>query len=301
MTVGPFTITPFLVDHSAYDAYAILVEAEGAALFYTGDLRAHGRKAGLFHKLLRTPPPHVDVLLMEGTTIGRTSSERVVTEADLEEMFVALFRQTKGMPLVWCSGQNLDRIVTIYRACLRTDRQLIVDMYTADVLRATGNQYVPQAEWERMKVFLPASQRRQIKRRRAFALARSYGRSRIFTEELAAAAAKSVMLFRPSMMQDVEQAGCLADARLIFSMWSGYVKDEKSRPFLEWLDRHGIPLDECHTSGHASVRHLVELRQTFATAPVVPIHSNHPELFDGLFGNVRRYADGEWWEVEATR
>ncbi len=42
--LGPFRITPFLVDHSAYDAYALLVEADGKRLFYSGDFRAHGRK-----------------------------------------------------------------------------------------------------------------------------------------------------------------------------------------------------------------------------------------------------------------
>ena len=42
--LGPFRITPFLMDHSAYDAYAILVEADGRRLFYTGDLRGHGRR-----------------------------------------------------------------------------------------------------------------------------------------------------------------------------------------------------------------------------------------------------------------
>ena len=41
----PFTITPFLVDHSAFDAYALLVEAGGRRLFYSGDLRGHGRNA----------------------------------------------------------------------------------------------------------------------------------------------------------------------------------------------------------------------------------------------------------------
>ena len=30
--LGPFTITPYLVDHSAYDAYAVLVEADGRKL-----------------------------------------------------------------------------------------------------------------------------------------------------------------------------------------------------------------------------------------------------------------------------
>ncbi|MDP6810927.1 MAG: MBL fold metallo-hydrolase, partial [Kiritimatiellia bacterium] len=65
--LGPFRITPYLMDHSAYDAYAVLIEAGGKRLFYTGDLRGHGRKAKLFERLLAAPPTNMDVLLMEGT------------------------------------------------------------------------------------------------------------------------------------------------------------------------------------------------------------------------------------------
>ena len=35
LQLGPFVVTPFLVDHSAFDSYAILVEADGRRLFYT--------------------------------------------------------------------------------------------------------------------------------------------------------------------------------------------------------------------------------------------------------------------------
>lgn len=71
IVLGPFTITPFLVDHSAYDSYAVLVEADGKRLFYTGDFRAHGRKASLTDRLIDNPPKNVDILLMEGTCVGR--------------------------------------------------------------------------------------------------------------------------------------------------------------------------------------------------------------------------------------
>jgi ribonuclease J len=71
IALGPFVITSFLVDHSAYDAYAILVEADGKRIFYSGDFRAHGRKRQLLERLIQHPPERVDVLLMEGTTISR--------------------------------------------------------------------------------------------------------------------------------------------------------------------------------------------------------------------------------------
>ncbi len=100
------------------------------------------------------------------------------------------------------------------------------------------------------------------------------------------------------MMRDVEEAASLGGSRLICSIWAGYLKNERQRPFLDWLYRHGIPLDECHTSGHAAVKNLVTLRGVFADAPVVPIHSNQPDRFEELFGNVLRREDGEWWHIQ---
>ena len=297
-TLGPFTITPYLVDHSAFDAYAVLVEADGVALFYSGDLRAHGRKGKLFQKLLRLPPKHVDVLVMEGTTLGREDAHGAfATETELEGRFVELFKDTPGMPLVWCSGQNVDRLVTVFRACKRSGRQLILDMYTAHILRATGNDNVPQASWDGIKVFLPAGQKRQIKWKKRFDVSDLYKPERIYPKQLAGAAPHSVMIFRPTMAAELEELGCLQGARLIYSMWSGYLKDEKQKPFLAWLRRNKISLDTCHTSGHAALEDLVKLRQRFPDAPLVPIHTEVPERFDEVFGNVRRYEDGEWWEV----
>lgn len=296
IALGPFTITPFLVDHSAYDAYAVLVEADGERLFYSGDLRAHGRKGALFERLVHDPPRAVDVLLMEGTTIGREVAA-FASESALEDRFVDLFEHTTGMPLVWCSGQNIDRLVTVMRACIKTGRQFIIDMYTAHVLRSTGNERLPQAGWDGIKVFLPSAQRRQIIRRGEFALAASYRHARIFPEQLADAAPRSVMLFRPSLMSELERASCLAGARLICSVWSGYLRDPKANPFRLWLDRHAIPMDECHTSGHAALGDLQRLRSAFQNALVVPIHTTEPHRFEELFGNVHARNDGEWWPV----
>ncbi|MCY4502798.1 MAG: MBL fold metallo-hydrolase, partial [Alphaproteobacteria bacterium] len=121
--IGPFRVTPFLVDHSAFDAYALLVEADGKRVFYSGDFRAHGRKAALFKRLVRDPPADIDVLLMEGTTLGRAGTEEgFETESDLEERFAEAFRQTEGMHFVWTSSQNIDRIVTIFRAAKKSGR-----------------------------------------------------------------------------------------------------------------------------------------------------------------------------------
>ena len=172
------------------------------------------------------------MLLMEGTTIGRLDTDTgFPTEDELEDRFVELFKQTPGMPLVWCSGQNIDRIVTVFKAYKKAGRQFIIDIYTAHILRATGNERLPQAGWDGIKVFLPKSQKWQIRQKQEFELAASYKASRIYPEQLAAEASRSVMLFRPSMMRDVEEAACLSGSRLICSVWGGYLKDERQSPF----------------------------------------------------------------------
>jgi ribonuclease J len=298
ISIGPFKITPFLMDHSAFDSYAVLVEGDSKKLFYTGDLRAHGRKGSLFHRLVANPPPNVDVLLMEGTTLSRVDTdEGSPTESDIETEMVQVFQQTNGMALVLCSGQNIDRLVTIFKACIRSGRQLIVDMYTAEVLRATENPNIPQADWEQIRVFLPANQKMRIIKQKAFDIADHYRNNRIYPEELKSVALKSVMLFRQSMTYDLEKADCLEDAGLVYSMWEGYLKEPKMKSLLEWLVKWRIPMVVCHTSGHAPAKDLQKLRGAFPEAIVVPIHTYNPDLYKDLFGGVQIHKDGEWWEV----
>jgi ribonuclease J len=298
LQVGPFEITPYLIDHSAYDAYAFLVAADKTRLFYTGDLRAHGAKQGLFERLVRKPPKDVDVLLLEGSTMGRLNVEgRFPTERELEVRFLKEMKSTKGMVLVYCSGQNIDRIVTIFRACKQSQRQLIIDLYTAAILRATENIHIPQGDWPGVRVFIPQWQRRLVKRKQLFHLLEFYKKNRIFPEELKEIAAHATMLFRPSMATDLEEAECLDGAKLIYSLWEGYLKEESISPFLNWLDCHRIPMSQLHTSGHASIPDLQRLARAINAKMVVPIHSFEAGRFPEFFENVKIKEDGVWWDA----
>jgi ribonuclease J len=199
--------------------------------------------------------------------------------------------------LVYCSGQNIDRIVTIFRACKQSQRQMIIDLYTAEILRATENPRIPQGDWPGVRVFIPPWQRRLVKSKELFHLLEIYKKNRIFPEELREIAAHATMLFRPSMATDLEEAGCLDETKLIYSLWNGYLKEESFSPFLIWLDRHGIPMSQLHTSGHASISDLRRLAKAINAKTVVPIHSFEPGRFPELFDKVEIKEDGVWWDV----
>lgn len=296
--LGPFAVAPFLVDHSAFDAYALLIEAEGRCLFYSGDWRAHGRKQGTVERLIADPPGDVDTLLLEGTRVGRDDGgASSMTEADVEAECLALAQEAEGMLLAAYSAQNIDRLVTLYRAALRSDRDLMMDLYTAGIAAATGRSTIPQAGWDRVRVFVPQSQRIRVKRAGAFERVRDVRASRIYPEGLAAVAGRTVMTFRASMTADLERAQRLAGAHAVWSMWAGYLDTDSGSRLTAWLADHDIPLTLCHASGHATVEDLQRLAAAIGATQVVPIHTDAPERFAGLFANVTRRPDGGWWAV----
>ncbi|KQT74913.1 MBL fold metallo-hydrolase [Methylobacterium sp. Leaf465] len=301
LTFSPFAVTPILIDHSAYDAYALLVEAGGQRLLYSGDLRAHGRKAALFEGLVRDPPRGIDTLLLEGSSLGRLVDDRTFpSEAEIEDRFVGLFGDTAGMALVAASAQNIDRVGSLYRACKRTGRMLVLDLYAAEVLAATGNPRIPQSEWPGIAVFVPQHQRVRIKRTGRFDLIERHGANRIYTEQLAAMAPRAALLFRHSLLTDVDRAGCLTGARAIWSQWAGYLDQPRGQVLAGDLAARGIPLSRAHTSGHASIPDLKRLAAAIAPRQLVPVHTFMPERFPALFGpNVTIREDGQWWDTAA--
>ena len=299
--LGPFTVLPRLVDHSGFDAYTMEVEADGKRLFYSGDLRAHGRKGSLFEALITNPPRNIHTMLMEGSSLGRLADDQSFpSEAALEETFVDRFEATAGMALVACSAQNIDRVVTLYRAAKRTGRTLIVDAYAAEVLKATGQDSIPKPVpgWSNLAVFIPHSQRIQLVKKNIAPLVDSYRGFRLWPEQLAEQAPRSVMLFRGWMMRDLDQARALTGARVFWSQWDGYLAAEGTGAALRAdCERRGIPFESIHTSGHASPRDLKRLAAAVAPKRLIPIHTFEREKFPSLFENVSLVDDGEWVSV----
>jgi ribonuclease J len=291
--IGRFTVTPYLVDHSGFDAYAVMVDAGGKRLFYSGDLRGHGRKGGCFTRLLERPPAAIDCLLLEGTNFGREADAAadIVTETDLEQHLRDRFIRTRGTALAFYSAQNIDRLVTVYRAASASGRQLVFDLYGATVAAATGNGLIPQAGWSGVRVFVPRSQRIRVKESGQFWRVNALGDSRIYLEELAEDPASWVITTRSSYLGELEQSGCLAEAKAFWMMWRGYLKGNCT------FDSVGVEVEPAHVSGHASELDLSRLFHALAPNSVVPIHTGSPEGYSTISTRVRMECDGKWWIV----
>lgn len=292
--IGPFRITPYLTDHSAFDAHMLLIEAEGKRLLYSGDFRTHGRKSALVDRFMASPPPDIDVLLMEGTNLG--SDKPCVTESDLETDFEALFRETKGRLFVAWSAQNVDRTVTLYRACLKTGRTLVVDLYTAEVLEILGKfGKLPQPDWSNVKVVVTTAMARMYGRKGNEAFVKRMVPHGMSAKKLSATPEKWVVMVRPSLMRDYARSSVAPNANdaWSWSMWRGYLKNDDGRLVQQWFDDGGTRAAHLHTSGHASPVDLRDFANSISPRWLVPIHGVAWDTEAEGFPRIRRLTDGE--------
>lgn len=308
--VGDLRITPYLVDHSAYDAmaYHILEKETGISVFYTGDFRASGWKRKLFDSFIARPPENVHALLMEGTMIARESG-RYPDESAVLDATVDILRNTdKKIVFACCSGQNIDRIVTFYKAARRTGALLVLDPYTACVLasiKTEGNR-IPQMDWDGMRVFIANYYGKgdvyvnRIRESCFKGLLRPLGRAKLKPRDFSGMKQKAFVLMRNSMTPAVEQIPGIEGSALIYSQWKGYYDKEKENgPLKGFIRKYGIKLIHVHTSGHATRDRLKQMADALKPAVTIPIHTEHPGKFSTILGReVACLKDGEPFEVK---
>ncbi len=290
--ISGFRVTPYLMDHSAPDAAAFAVETDEQKLFYSGDFRGHGRKRKLLDRLLNDPVLNVDCLLVEGTTVGRDEGPYTNEEA-VEEAMREAIAATDSYTFVFASSQNLDRLVSVYRAALRSGAMFVIDLYTAfvlDRLRVISSN-IPQFDWDRVRVLYSYWHAEKLARHDRRLLYR-YRNAKVEFAELRERRGRVVFFGRDNsyFRQMLDHLGSLAGARAVYSMWPGYLARSD---LAEVLASHGADLLQIHTSGHAFEHTVRQLADALEPACVVPMHTFHPEWFARTFDNAVLLKDGE--------
>lgn len=299
--IGDFTITAYWADHSAFDAYSFLIEADGKRLFYSADFRSHGRKAKVFEWFMHNVPQNVDYLLMEGTTLGRQSDERFKTEDEIEEELVELFKQPAKINLIYTSGQNIDRLVSIYKACKSTGKTMVVDVYVAYVLTELSKYSAipyPSDGFPNLKVVFAYNTSNRLKNTGNEDVLWSYKKYKITKDEISQQPEKIVMLVRPNMQKDLEKINNIEGGNLIYSMWEGYLDKPDTQKFISYLEKRNFTMYNIHTSGHADTEALKQMVNAINPKFIVPIHTFKASDYKNHFSQpVVELNDGEEREI----
>ena len=273
--IGDIKVTPFWMDHSAFDAYAFLIEWNGNSIFYSGDFRGHGRKHKVFKWFIHNAPVNVDYLLLEGTQIGR-NTKKDKPESEIEKELVTIFSSNDEINLIYTSGQNIDRLVSIYRACKKTGKLFVIDVYTATVLKEISefaSLPFPSKDFNDIKVIFPFFLCRRLENENNEKLLYQFRNYKITKEEIGNNKKNIVMTVRPSMKFDLEHIQNIDGGNLIYSLWEGYLQKEHTAHFIDYLKGRRFNFLKIHTSGHADIELLNQMADAIKPKCIIPIHT----------------------------
>lgn len=299
ISIGGFIIKPYLMDHSAFDArgFFITEKSSGKTLFYSGDFRATGHKENAFKMLVDRPPMKPDYLVLEGTSVRRGDPE-YKTEKEAQKAIREVLEKGPRLVLVACSGQNIDRICSLYAEARRAGYELVIDPYIACVLEnlrdlpyagnipllenagmrvlihkypcRPGDKYVGKIAKEgcKFKPFIPMLGRKKLK-------PRDMGEG------------KYIVLVRDGTVPAIKAIPGYKNAFLIYSQWKGYL-EKKHMKLTQFIFESGLDKNtkHIHSSGHADVSTLQALVAALEPREIIPVHTEHPGEYDNLFPRV---------------
>ncbi len=267
--VGDMCITPFSIDHSACDSYMFLVEADGKRILHTGDFRLHGFRGKAIPKILDKLVGKVDALIIEGTTLSR-SSFSPMTERELQVKIKEYMGKYKYV-FVYSASTNLERICAFSKAVPR-GKYFVCDEHQYKLLDMMEEHWGDYS-----------SLYRNIKKTK-------YGNNLLpkLQDRGFLMMVRDNWRFRKIVPQFDK-----AQSIMLYSMWDGY-RTNPGSTIPAFLDLAGT-WETLHTSGHASQNDIRLIIKKTKPSVIIPMHTDTPDALKTLCPdeNILVMTDGE--------
>ena len=276
ITIKDIVVTPYFVDHSAFDAYMFLIEVENLNILYTGDFRTHGFRGSKTIPMLKSYIGTVDYLITEGTLLTR-DNDKIMSENELQQGARKIMKKYKYV-FVLSSSTNIDRIGAFYHANPK-GRLFICDSYQKKILSIVKDNHRDNSKFYDFKyVYSYGPNLNKKMNKNGFCMLIRQGK--YFKQFLERYKDNSI---------------------IIYSMWSGYLDNEnaKNEELIKFLEPYSYT--KLHTSGHATKQDLKEVIETVKPRKgIIPIHTENQDGFDYICGNfnVIKLEDNEFIEFK---
>jgi len=302
--LGNFVITPYLMDHTAAEAFAFLIESQGKRLIYTGDFRGHGNKAPAFKQFLVANMGPVDALLTDGVQAG---TEKGPTEQEVMEHLEPLVQASTGPVFFMCAGQDIALLTSLTALAKNTRRFLAVDGYTTLVLERLKalalkqgvELKIPSLETEFLRIIRNGATQR-IYQLSEYAETFRRMRHRMFGWDWVRDNLNRLIIpvRANSQLWVDERIEDLSGSTFVYSEWEDYGEEAGMRETLEWFRAKKLTEIPLPSSGHAyfsAIRKVVEHKKP---RYIIPLNTTEPEKFTATFGKrARVLKNGEELEL----
>ena len=285
--IGSLEVEMIPVDHSLPGACGYIVYSDEGNLVYTGDIRFHGSNRELSRKFVeRAKAIKPRWLLCEGTRIDdyRKDSEKGVKDEIKKYILGA-----DGLVFVEHPIRDLDRVNTIFESAKENKREFVVNLKLAYLILALGDLcpfslddvkiLIPKKNWG--LIFKEGIDAKLVEQDYSTWERDFINRENSITcKDLKKNPQKyvvSMSFWEINQLTDIQPE----DAIWIKSSCEPFseemeLDEERKR---NWLEHFKIKEYFAHASGHASGGEIREMIGEINPEKVIPIHTEHPELF----------------------
>ena len=272
---GDFNIMPVTIDHSAFDAYAFKIEADGVSAFHTGDFRTHGFRSKTLPDVIKKFIGEVDCVVCEATNVSRPDATSL-SEPALQREYKQLFREHKSN-VVYVSTTNIDRLFALYHAACEANRVFVIDKYQKRIMDIVSKR---DPIWGKSELYNFKEKQMPVP------LTRKRGKFWV-TSKLKWLLGEMgyVLIARSNPFFDEFIQMIPGEKQTYLSMWNGYV-DPSKPAYNETLAKSlGEGFLYKHTSGHCDMNSLRDVFRMLHPKAIIPIHTEKPEAFAQLFND----------------
>ncbi|MFX0167981.1 MAG: MBL fold metallo-hydrolase [Candidatus Hodarchaeota archaeon] len=285
--IGNVEIHPFHVDHSIPAAYGFLIHCAEASIVYSGDFRRHGTRPDLTQDFVDAVQQagSPDVMLCEGTNIAKAE---MANEEEVHQKVTAIISECRSLAIADFSETDFDRFRTMQSAAHTNNRELVIEsrrMWVLHALNQCRELDSPSIAKDSTIHWFDAEKKRTSKYETLLTEAdppiNEFDERAVTAEDLRQ---------NPQRYLVSSSFGSISTIQRIKPPESGIYLLSASEPFneeseisfdklLNWLALQGLAMFTVHCSGHAHPIHLFKTVEEMAPKQLIPIHTEHPELF----------------------
>lgn len=298
-------VEPIHVEHSIPGAYGFIVERDGGPLVYTGDFRMHGPRRDMSEELMnKASKAKPEVLLCEGTRMYPDGEpEHNYTEAEVEKKVTELTEETKGLVLAYFSMSNIDRFMSFYNAAKKTGRKMVIGTELAYIIANLREKITVLPDVlndKHVKVYFRLSKSCTFCDKDYRKWERDFMKNMITYKEIRERPGSYLMHMNFYKLMELVYLRP-EKATFIYSMsehfYEGEDNEEQRAVWENWMRHFGIRFEKAHCSGHASRKDLKEFIRKVKPDILVPIHTEHSEVFRDFHKDVRMPEKGKEMKI----
>ncbi len=319
-SIDSIEVLPIPIDHSIPGMFGYILHTPDATIANTGDLRLHGRRPDETEGFIeQCSKSSLDLLMCEGTRINKDPS---YTELDVEQMSSEIISKTENLVVCSYPIRDLDRFMSIYNATKASNRVLAIDTKQAYLLKLFNDNpalhgMYPSPDDSSLRIFIHRgswglldkdldhfTQRQLLMDYKEWEKPFLDYHNAIDYRDVRKQQRETVLYCSDFKLQQLIDIKPDAGASYIRSSTEPFDIEMrlKSELIKNWLEHFGLISNDrswhqIHVSGHGDREQIAKVVAGSNAKKVFPIHTEHPEMFQGISENAVTITENKTYEV----